>query len=469
VRAAALSGLFLFLLMLLTALIMARSGFNYWGDLTAVVSNYRWSMAYQMEKPVKVRFVATTIVSLLILALAWKWRTPSATSLARRPVFLAAAIPFSMLTLQSGLVRSDWWHVEIALFPAIALAGAVLMGSEDGTSDWRGDLPMVVALALTALFTGPTSIAVPRSVVDNLRLGSVSHSRDCPPASVYLDEACVPPSQAGKLQAVSDYLRRETSDSEPVAIFPFENLYADMARRPIAGGVLQNYAAVGERLVQRQLEGLRRDNPRVAIVSIDGVATGPIDEVPNFSRSPDVWFYLQNNFVRRHELAPGILALERDAQRARRIHIESSTLSDGLRSPIRLGMPIAVRVVSWPERSDFLRIRLKVRYSFWWMLRKPSFANVTLLRSDRTEETFHALVKPNTAMDLWIYPWDDRQLGDYFDASEAHWRDGRPRAPVSSIEFSFRRMDNFSVVPFSLEIQSIDAVRLRLDDDAASR
>jgi hypothetical protein len=465
-RAAIVSGAGLALLMLLIALVMWRSGLNYWADVAAVVSNYRWSMANPMEKAVKVRLVATAAVSLLTLAIAWRWSNPTASSLARRPVFFPAAMAFSLLTLQSGLVRSDWWHVQVALLPGIALAGVVLMGSEIGIPDWRGHLPMVAALALTAFVTGPTPMAMPRLIIDNLRLGSVVRSQDCPEGTRYFDEACLLPTDFGALRAVSDYLRNETSASESVAVFPYENLYADVARRPIAGGVLQNYMALGDHLVQRQLTGLRRDNPRIAILSIDGLASWPLDGVPNFTRTPDVWFYLQNNFLRQRELGPGILALERDPQRAQRIHFESSPLSGGMQSPIKHRVPIAVPLTSWPDQSDFLRVRLTVWYSFWWALRKPSLVNVTVIRADRTEDNFQALVKPNTASELWIYPWDDHQLARYFDASEAQWRKGRPRAPVSSLQFAFQRMDDVSVVPFRLEIQSVEAIRLTLDHDA---
>src|SRR5215831_20409789 len=90
IRATAATAALLSVLMLLTALVMGRSGFSYWTDLAAVVSSYRWSMAFPLEWAVKVRLVATAVVSLLTLATAWRWSASDARSLARRPVFFPA-------------------------------------------------------------------------------------------------------------------------------------------------------------------------------------------------------------------------------------------------------------------------------------------------------------------------------------------------------------------------------------------
>jgi hypothetical protein len=226
--------------------------------------------------------------------------------------------------------------------------------------------------------------------------------------------------------------------------------------------VLQNYIVVGPRLVKRQLDGLERDNPRVAIFSVDGVATGGVDDVPNLTRTPDVWFYLQSRYAVHRELVPGVLALAQDETRRARWRQESRPAGIALQSPVRLKVPITLPVATWPGDSDFLKLRLRIDYSFWWRLRKPVRMIVQVQHADGSEKTMRAVTQPNTLSDLWIYPWDDAQLGSYFDREEKLWRMGQPRSPVTAVQITFERIDWVSVIPSSINIQSLEAVSLRL-------
>src|SRR5262249_37986690 len=146
-----------------------------WTNSLAAVSEYRWSMAYSMEKAVKWRLVAAMATCTLVLLIGYKWRNPLATSLSRRPFFFPAAVAFSFVTVQSAVVRPDWGHVMVALVPSIGLAGAVLMGADQHAPwKWRDELPVVLALALTAVFSGPAAPLSPRNILDGLRLSAIT-------------------------------------------------------------------------------------------------------------------------------------------------------------------------------------------------------------------------------------------------------------------------------------------------------
>jgi len=417
-----------------------------------------------MEKPIKWRLVGASAFSLLVLLIGSRLSNLRAASLSRRPAFFAAAICFSLLTLQSTLVRPDWGHVTVALLPTIAMAAAVLMGSEVKRDwNWSGDLPIVLAILITIAFSGPSPVVAPRNVAAGWQLAAITKSQSCPTGTFYLDDACLTQSDYTPLHAVSEYLRSYTSESDTVAIFPFENIYADVARRRVAGGILQNYIAVGDRLVGRQLYGLERDKPHVAIFSADGLATFGVDGVPNFTRTPEIWFFLQSRFRKRRELAPGIVALVSDDARPGHWRQITATAGSSFQSAIRLKRAISVPLDQWQAENDFLKVRLLVRYPIWWKLTKPSSLLVKVRHSDNTEKVLRAILPPNKQAELWIYPWDDAQLVNYFDSDEATWRKGRPRASVTGLQFTFERMDWLSVVPSLVNVQSIEAVRLRLE------
>src|SRR5207253_6249573 len=77
-------------------------------------------------------------------------------SITRRLLFLQGALLFSVLSLQTGVIRSDWEHVTLGLFTIISLTAAILIGStNESAGRARSYVPGYLALALTAIFTGP--------------------------------------------------------------------------------------------------------------------------------------------------------------------------------------------------------------------------------------------------------------------------------------------------------------------------
>jgi hypothetical protein len=132
------------------------------------------------------------------------------------------------------------------------------------------------------------------------------------------------------------------------------------------------------------------------------------------------------------------------------VHETSTTLD--------LGAP------DWPTaEADFLRLRMTIRYSPLWKLRKPERLQleITLADGSRSLRTF--VVEPNVATDVWFYPWNEAGLSRYFDADESRWRAGY-RPSVTALRLLITPLDWFSQKPESVVIESAAAVRFGMGD-----
>ena len=177
---------------------------------------------------------------------------------------------------------------------------------------------------------------------------------------------------------------------------------------------------------------------------------------------PDIWFYLQEHYTRSQEVSPGVVILHRDEPRTRHWVMHTEKISTGRQVlPIRHDADIALGQLAWPSNADFLRLRLKLRYPFWWNFLKPSRISITVYLSDGTARTLLALVKPNQPSDVWLFPWDEQQLMNYFAPDGENWRSGRPA--ISRLSLRVSKFDWLSVVPKSVTVEQIDAATVSLN------
>ena len=129
-------------------------------------------------------------------------------SLARRPIFIITAAIFALLSLQSAMVRAEWNHAVIGLFPAIAFAGCIFMSSEQGTDGKTDQVLPIVAVALT-LAAAALAVA-PKAIIANFGWPALAPSESCPSHSYYFDGACLIPADFHKLSAGRDHTARGT-------------------------------------------------------------------------------------------------------------------------------------------------------------------------------------------------------------------------------------------------------------------
>jgi hypothetical protein len=375
--------------------------------------------------------------------------------------------------MQSALVRSDLGHVIIGEFAMIFLSSAILFSFE-GTASAIG---VFLVLAISMLFSHP--VFRPSSV---LRLYSDLQNpvTECPPGYAEFDRACyADPRTPQMLTSGARFLGQHSGTADAIFVFPYQTMFGLAARRTVAGGLMQAYTASGPALSRLEIAGLEGRSIPAALYLPDAdrrhmseaevarwsrnYLSMPVDGIPNFTRTPEVWFWMLKHYRAAEQLSPGVVGLLRDDSRASRITMQDRPLGlpartyaiDERSSNTNIGTP------DWPAGFDMIRLRLTVRYPMWWKLRKPERLQLEIDRADGTRDWQWVILQPNVATDVWFYPWDASDLANYFSADEAKWRPaGRPA--IIGLRLLATPLDWVSQQPESISIESADAVKLSL-------
>ncbi len=189
----------------------------------------------------------------------------------------------------------------------------------------------------------------------------------------------------------------------------------------------------------------------------------PVDGIPNFTRIPEVWFWMLRHYRTAGQISPGVVGLQRDDSRAARIALQDRPLGlpgktyaiDERSAATSIGSP------DWPAGFDLIRLRLTVRYPIWWKLRKPERLQLEITRADGSRDVQWLILKPNVSTEVWFYPWDASDLAGYFGADDAQWRSG-PRPAITGLRLLATPLDWVSQQPESISIESANAVKLTL-------
>jgi hypothetical protein len=453
---------FVVLMLVTNGLMKSPLNFSFWHSSLAIATSYRWFEALGMPRPDKHRLFVTLAASIIVFLLGWIWREPHSRRWTLRPAFLFSGFCFALLMMQSGVARSDPGHVLLAIFPMVFLGGAILVAG-------RSSAPVTSAVTLgtTVILTLMLGHAywtfVPYSLM--VKGKEIAHPLlSCPEEYRWFDRGCFRNSDAALLSRVSGYVDQHTANGDSILVFPYETAFGLTSRRRVAGGVLQSYLASGEYLNDLELSGLRRANPPAGLYLPDGVISKGVDEIPNFTRNPELWFYLLRHYRSDGTPADGVVALARDESRDWRLRFSSQSL---VRS--YADMPITKRN-TWlnlgPLRSpeseaDFLRIRMRVSYSPLWRMRKPSRTVLQITFADGSQKLLPFLVEPNRTSEVWLYPWNETEMGNFFAPDELQWRSSN-RSPITSLQLFVTRYDWISVVPSRVLIEEIDGVRISM-------
>jgi hypothetical protein len=243
--------------------------------------------------------------------------------------------------------------------------------------------------------------------------------------------------------------------------------------------LMQAYTASGPYLSQLEISGLEGKPIPAALYFTDpdyrhmseadvarwsrNYLSVPVDGIPNFTRTPEVWFWMVRHYRLAEPLTLGVVGLVRDESRSRNIAFQARPLAlpqktylIGERvSATDLGTP------NWPEGFDFIRLRMTVHYPVLWRLRKPERLQLEITHADGRRDVQWMIVQPNVASDVWFYPWDQSELARYFDPDGTQWRI-RPRSPVVGLRLLATPLDWVSEQPEAITIESADAVRLEM-------
>ena len=502
---------------------MARPfDFRFWRDSLAQVAAYRWATPAAMTDEGTAHLLGAIVICGAIFLARFRNRTRDTLPITQRTGFLLGGFVFGLAVLQSALVRSDIGHVMIGAFPLIFFAAVILFSFRGRPS--RMGLFVVAALILVlAVIEGsfglsPTSsfrlaecaivffacmvlfrfdrnaamvgviVAVSCSLLFSrpifrpsnvLRLyGQLKYPlKQCLPGYSEFDRACyLEPLTPQMLRAGGTFLRRNTAVNQFTFVFPYQTMLGLAAQRQVAGGLMQAYTASGPYLSRLEISGLEGKPIPAALYFTDpdyrhmsqadvarwsrNYLSVPVDGIPNFTRTPEVWFWLVRHYRWAEQLTPGVVGLVRDE--SRHINFQTQPLALALQtfpisernSATNLGAP------NWPEGFDFIRLRMTVHYPALWRLRKPERLQLEITRADGSHDVQWMIVQPNVDSEVWFYPWDQPDLARYFNSDESQWRTWR--SPVVGLRLLATPLDWVSERPEAITIESADAVRLEM-------
>jgi hypothetical protein len=456
------------------AVMASMFDFRYWKNDALQVSVYRWATPAAMTDAGTFRLLGTLFAGAVVFLFRMGVKNRHNPAITEHPAFLLGGFAFAVVMLQSALVRSDYGHIVIACFAMVLLAGAILFSFD---SLPLSSFLILVAIACSMLVSRPAFL--PSTVIQLVQ--QVRHPlTECPMGFQEFDRGCFAPEFTAMLQSASDFLGQHSPSQERTVVFPYQTKFGIAARRTVAGGLMQAYTASGPDLAQLEIAGLEGAPAPAGLYLPDAdmvnLSEGglvrwrnldlslPVGGTYNFTRTPEVWFWMLRHYRSAGQLSAGVFGLLRDDSRAPRISMQAQTLGLAEQtypihersSVVDLGVP------DWPPGADFLRLRLRVRYRFWWKLRKPERLQVEISRADGSSELRWFVVQPNTSMDVWFYPWSPPDLVRYLDADESQWR-LTPRPSITRLRILATPLDWVSVVPDAIVVEAAAAVSISLN------
>ncbi len=432
--------------------------FRFWRQTYEIVAQYRWSHAVRMSP--EMTSIFWLAISLNLTAFVWQWVVHLRTHQlpARARAAWLAMLGFGVVTLQTVLVSSEHFHAAGSLFPWIALSTALLLGAtEVKLSGWRFMISLSFILVVTGVLSGPYRLFIPRVLFED-RSG-ITGNHSCPEGTYEMDEACLEPTDFQRLKNVSNFLMQHTADSDFIGVFPYENVYGFASRRTVAGAVWQNYVIAGDYMTRRQIDSFEKARPAWVIYSPEPWISYAVNGIPNFTRTPSVWLYWQRWYKHEFDVPGGPMLLQRDEGRGQRWSMTSTSVLaqrlQGIQASKELVLPVAPLGDDW----DFIKISLQAKYPWWWKLSKPSIFVVWLHFDHGPDRSIPAIVQPNHPYEIWVYPWEQAGLVNYFSPNSKDWR-AASRPHLQAISLQCVPIDWLSVAPSQVTIEDVQTIKL---------
>ena len=462
------AGCFLVLVFVINTIIAGPLDFRFWRTSLALVSVHRWNEPAPMNQTGAMHLLLPFLIGTALFLLRFFAKAERSTVFVARSGFLVGAYIFSLLSMQSGLVRSDPNHIIFGVFPMVFFSGVILFSF---TSKVTSTAAALVAVVSSLYLSEPAPIFQPDNI--RYRLARMRHPvTNCPAGYMQFQQVCFPSDFGSTLLSTIQYLQRNSSEQQGVVIYPYQYMFGVASNRNVAGAVEQTFLANGPYLSQFDIDGLQRDQAPVGLFFRDAgpreltsaTLSFPIDSVSNFTRTPPVWFWIFRHYRADQTLSPGEVGLLRDDARASKVTEQAYPLAlpaktydvAQAKATFDLGSP------QWPANgADFLRLRLKANYSPLWKLRKPEQLQLEITRADGSKSLRTFVIEPGKASDVWFYPWDESDLTRYFEADESRWRPTY-RPAITGLKLVVIPLDWFSQKMSSIELESADAVSMHL-------
>jgi len=468
VALATFSACFVVLIFAINTVIAGPLDFRFWRTSLALVSVHRWNEPAAMTGAGAMHLLLPFFLGSGLFLLRLLVKDDRSRVFVARVGFLLGAYFFALLSMQSGLVRSDPNHIIFGVFPMVFFSGLIVFSFTARAASTAAALASVVA---SLYLSGPAPIFQPSNI--RYRMARMRHPiTSCPAGTLEFEQVCFPSDFGEVFLPTVAFLQQHSSEHQPVLIFPYQYMFAVAAHRDVAGSVEQSFLANGAYLSKFDIDGMERDKAPVGLFFRDA---GPreitsttlslsIDGVSNFTRTPAVWFWIFRHYRAEQLLSPGEIGLLRDDARPAKISEQAFPLGlpaktydvDQANTTIDLGAP------QWPTSgADFLRLRLNVHYSPLWKLRKPEALQLEITRADGSRSLRTFVVEPGVSSDVWFYPWDEADLTRYFDADEGRWRSSY-RPAITNLRLIISPLDWFSQKVSSVKVESADAVKFGL-------
>ncbi|HWC97876.1 MAG TPA: hypothetical protein VG456_14025 [Candidatus Sulfopaludibacter sp.] len=459
------------LVLAVNTLLATPLDFGFWRNSFSQISAYRWATAFRMSPEGTLYLFGTLAAGVGLFAL--RAILELGPGFLRRPAFLLGGFIFGLAEMESGLVRADTGHIVSACFPMIFLLAVILFSFESPNVSLAG---MSAALLASAFFGqaafGPSSLT---RIYRALRYPLTA----CPAGTTEFDRTCYPQQFSEMLNTAATYLRQRSGPAGAIAVFPYQTRFGIASGRNVAGGLMQAYTASGAGLARLEIAGLERapvpagvylPDPDLSQFGGGDLARWrdldlslPVDGVANFTRTPEVWFWLLRHYRVEQQLSQGVFGLQRDDSRSSRISMGEQPLGltpqtfpiSDRNSATELGTAI------WPVDADVLRLRLTVHYGALWRIRKPERMQLEITRADGSHVLQWFILPPNVSSEVWFYPWSPPDLVHYFAADEMAWRPG-PRPAITRLRLIATPLDWVSQTPEAITLDSADAIALHL-------
>lgn len=350
----------------------------------------------------------------------------------------------AVVSFKGAVVRSGQPKILISCLPLIYMAVVFVVGEQPVRRSKPAGIVLLAMLAVAWPFHNGVMALDKLVRAVEARAGIRAHWR--PLFTHHVEAGAVVP----------DGVIRELAPGTKLLAFPYHNLLATALGREQITPTLQPYAAIDLDSQRHFVEHASRvRNETEVIYALDGAAAGEIDLVPNVTRSPVIFEYLQGQFAPKTGVlhAPGYVVM---APRGAPVSLPSravpfTTQHDGAALVVKLGQPAACAL---------LKVATRIVYPITAALGRPTPLAVTVTDRGRlVRQQRLVTLAVNQSFETYI----PLVAGEGF-VRVLEWPNMRDPALDSIVVDALRlepvALGRFDVMPSSVEMAKVECVAL---------
>ncbi len=381
-------------------------------------------------------FLAGLLIILACILLSVLFNLPR---LAMADGYLLSSLLITALVAAKGmLLRSDWGHTTIGLFPLIFLLlilGPGWFQSSRVRLSWVGSMAVLLMIWPGADFSALTTVP---KIFDSDK-GFVPKMNEIISMSIPVD----------KLVPI-DLKQSISAQPNSILVFPYQNYLAIALDRSLVAPVLQAFIANTEALQQEyvaSLAGLRL--PPLVIYGLDSVVSWPVDGVQNITRVPVIFEYLYRNYElsSSQPYGQGYYLLK---PRSQPVNFQMTSLLftaeklDSAHLQIKLDNPV---------RCSLVQLNLQINYPITSFIGRPDALHVQFLHG-QTEKEGSDLVAIETGKEFATYVSliDAANFYQVFGADQVQTKNW------DELRIGPRTTGPFEVFPSLVDVKSIGCI-----------